>query len=155
MGQLLEAISTTLGRQSDASGRIVDWCCDSPVRGPRASRHALCALRWLLRAGHAYQPVVEGEGCSHHARHALYDWWQYVPILFEGSKMHVWGVNTIPITPATHNLPAEVMARLTTTPTRLHKFYPKGLLPHNIGSNEGLAKVMRVLMQDMGLEPGA
>ena len=74
-------------------------------------------------------------------------------MLFEGSKMHAWGVSTIPITPATHNLPAEVMARLATTPTRLHNFYPKGLLPHNIGSNEGLAKVMRVLMQDMGLEP--
>ena len=61
-------------------------------------------------------------------------------MLFEGSKMHAWGVSTIPITPATHNLPAEVMARLATTPTRLHNFYPKGLLPHNIGSNEGLGK---------------
>ena len=71
----------------------------------------------------------------------------------EGSKMHVWGVSTIPITPATHNLPAEVVTRLTTTPTRLHNFYPKGLLPHNIGSNEGLAKVIRIQMQDMGLEP--
>ena len=74
-------------------------------------------------------------------------------MLFEGSKMHNWGVNTIPITPSTHNLPAHVMTRLATTPTRLHNFYPKGLLPHNIGSNEGLAKVMRILMQDMGLEP--
>ena len=74
-------------------------------------------------------------------------------MLFEGSKMHVWGVNTIPITPATHNLPAEVQTRLATTPTRLHNFYPKGLLPHNIGSNEGLAKVIRIQMQDMGLEP--
>ena len=74
-------------------------------------------------------------------------------MLFENSKMHFWGVNTIPITPATHNLPADVMTRLRTTPTRMHNFYPKGLLPHNIGSNEGLAKVMRILMQDMGLEP--
>ena len=74
-------------------------------------------------------------------------------MLFEDSKMHFWGVNTIPITPATHNLPADVMTRLRTTPTRMHNFYPKGLLPHNIGSNEGLAKVMRILMQDMGLEP--
>ena len=74
-------------------------------------------------------------------------------MLFEVSKMHVWGVNTIPITPATHNLPAEVQTRLATTPTRLHNFYPKGLLPHNIGSNEGLAKVIRIQMQDMGLEP--
>ena len=61
-------------------------------------------------------------------------------MLFEGSKMHAWGVSTIPITPATHNLPAEVMARLATTPTRLHNFYPKGLLPHNIGSNESHAR---------------
>jgi hypothetical protein len=74
-------------------------------------------------------------------------------MLFEGSKMNVWGVNTIPITPSTHNLPAEVLARLATTPARLHNFYPKGLLPHNIGSNEGLAKVMRIQMQDMGLLP--
>ena len=35
----------------------------------------------------------------------------------------------------------------------VHNFYRKGLLPHNIGSNEGLAKVMRIQMQDMGLEP--
>ena len=61
-------------------------------------------------------------------------------MLFEGSKMHNWGVSTIPITPSTHNLPAEVQSRLATTPTRLHNFYPKGLLPHNIGSNEGLGK---------------
>ena len=74
-------------------------------------------------------------------------------MLFEGSKMHNWGVSTIPITPSTHNLPVEVQSRLATTPTRLHNFYPKGLLPHNIGSNEGLAKVMRIQMQDMGLEP--
>ena len=74
-------------------------------------------------------------------------------MLFEGSKMNAWGVNTIPITPATHNLPAEVQTRLATTPTRLHNFYPKGLLPHNLGSNEGLAKVIRIQMQDMGLEP--
>ena len=74
-------------------------------------------------------------------------------MLFEGSKMHVWGVSTIPITPATHNLPAEVQTRLATTPTRLHNFYPKGLLPHNVGSNEGLAKVIRIQLQDMGLEP--
>ena len=74
-------------------------------------------------------------------------------MLFEGSKMNVWGVITIPITPSTHNLPAEVLARLATTPARLHNFYPKGLLPHNIGSNEGLAKVMRIQMQDMGLLP--
>ena len=74
-------------------------------------------------------------------------------MLFDGSKMYNWGVSTIPITPATHNLPAEVLTRLATTPTRLHNFYPKGLLPHNIGSNEGLAKVIRIQMQDMGLEP--
>ena len=46
-----------------------------------------------------------------------------------------------------------MLTQLATTPTRLHNFYPKGLLPHNIGSNEGLAKVIRIQLQDMGLEP--
>ena len=65
-------------------------------------------------------------------------------MMFEKSKLHVWGVNTIPITPMTLNMPPEAQARMAKTPARLHNFYSKGLIPHNIGSNEGLAKVIRM-----------
>ena len=40
------------------------------------------------------------------------------------------------------------------TPARLHNFYPKGLIPHNIESNEGIAKVVRMELEEMGLLPG-
>ena len=41
--------------------------------------------------------------------------------------MHLRCVNTIPITPMTHNLPDKVLTQLASTPTRLDNFYPKGI----------------------------
>ena len=58
-------------------------------------------------------------------------------MLFEGSKMNVWGVITIPITPSTHNLPAEVLARLATTPARLHNFTHGDHLEGSVGGGGG------------------
>ena len=71
--------------------------------------------------------------------------------LFDTSKLTTWGVNRIPIVPMTRNMPGKAKEGLSKGPSRLTHFIPKGLLKLNIGSNEGLARVMKIHMEDAGV----
>ena len=71
--------------------------------------------------------------------------------LFSDSKMVKWGVNRIPIVPLTVNMPTKAKDNLAEGPLRLNHFIPKGLLKINIGSNEGLARVLKIHLEDSGI----
>ena len=68
--------------------------------------------------------------------------------LFDESKMVKWGVNRIPIVPMTVNMSTKVKDKLARGPVRLNHFIPKSLLRLNIGSNEGLARIMKIHLED-------
>ena len=71
--------------------------------------------------------------------------------LFETSKLVKWGVNRIPIVPMTVNMPPKAKDSLSKGPVRLNHFIPKGLLRLNIGSNEGLARIIKIHIEDSGI----
>ena len=71
--------------------------------------------------------------------------------LFETSKLVKWGVNRIPIVPMTANMPPKAKDSLAKGPLRLNHFIPKGLLRLNIGSNEGLARIIKIHQEDSGI----
>ena len=71
--------------------------------------------------------------------------------LFDTSKLVKWGVNRIPIVPMTVNMPSKAKDSLSKGPLRLNHFIPKGLLRLNIGSNEGLARIIKIQLEDSGI----
>ena len=71
--------------------------------------------------------------------------------LFSDSKMVKWGVNRIPIVPMTVSMPAKAKDNLAKGPLRLNHFIPKGLIKLNIGSNEGLARILKIHLEDSGI----
>ena len=59
--------------------------------------------------------------------------------------MTQWDVARIPLKPDLDKVPASLKAGFEACNDRMEDFFPKGLHPSNIGSNEGLAKVVREL----------
>ena len=76
-----------------------------------------------------------------------------MPHLYDSSLMRMWGVNSVPVTPRREKLPADTLAALRRAPDRLSNFYPTGLMKMNVGSNIGLARVMKQLLIDHGHLP--
>ena len=68
--------------------------------------------------------------------------------LFDESKLVKWGVNRIPIVPMTVSMPTKAKDNLAKGPLRLNHFIPKGLIRLNIGSNEGLARIVKIHLED-------
>jgi hypothetical protein len=63
-------------------------------------------------------------------------------LLYDTSYFKEWGVNKVPIEPMRENLPPDVLAKVISCPGNLESFYPQGLMSDNVGSNEGLVRVM-------------
>lgn len=67
------------------------------------------------------------------------------PFLYDSSLLHVWGVDRLPLKPQAGNvnIPPKYNDAIIQAPDTLANFYPKGVFPHNIGSNEGFIAMLK------------
>lgn len=81
-----------------------------------------------------------------------------VPELLSTSLLMTWGVDRIPLRPSATNpkVPQRYRDAITRAPDSLANFYAVGLMPENIGSNLGLARVLRGFYDDhhLGADKG-
>ena len=63
--------------------------------------------------------------------------------LFDSSLMTVWGANQVPIKGNLAMMPEPFRSSTAAANDRSDELYPRGLERENIGSNDGLARVMR------------
>ena len=71
---------------------------------------------------------------------------QEIPSDYLDTSLYIqWGADRVPLKPDKNVVPLEYKAAIEKSPDTLENFHPKGLLEHNVGSNEGLARVMKVL----------
>lgn len=68
-----------------------------------------------------------------------------VPKLYDGSLMRRWGAWSVPLTPDVKLMSAKLRESTMASNDRMSEFFPLGLEEDNIGSNTGLAKVLRRL----------
>jgi len=63
----------------------------------------------------------------------------------ECSLLQTWGVNRLRLKPNLDNpnLPLQYKEAIKAAPDTLANFYPKGVFPHNIGSNEGFIAMLK------------
>ena len=74
--------------------------------------------------------------------------------LHDESLCHTFGVKRVPPKIKTTKLPGRrVRVRLTKSTDGLHRLVPLNILQHNIGSNEGLMKVVRAMMDIHAEDP--
>jgi hypothetical protein len=60
------------------------------------------------------------------------------------SMVSAWKVNSVPLKPQAVNMPAgPYQDAIKSDVNTLHRLHPKELIPLNIGSNKGLAKILR------------
>jgi hypothetical protein len=67
---------------------------------------------------------------------------EFLPLLAK-SLMVVWDAHTIPLQPTLEKMHANLRPAVEQANDRMANFFPLGLSSHNIGSNEGLSKIMR------------
>ena len=63
--------------------------------------------------------------------------------LYDGSLMTIWGANQVPIKGNLDLMPEPFRSSTAAANDRSDDLYPRGLERENIGSNDGLARVMR------------
>lgn len=75
---------------------------------------------------------------------------EHMKHLFEKSLMVQWEVDRVPLKPNPHsrNLPDQYKDAIRQAPDTLANFYPKGVFPHNIGSNEGIVWFLKRYYED-------
>lgn len=66
-----------------------------------------------------------------------------MPHLFETSLMTVWDANRLPLAANLERMPEPHRSTTAAARDRSDDLYPRGLERENIGSNDGLAKIMR------------
>ena len=73
------------------------------------------------------------------------------PFLFDTSFMVKWGVDRVPLkpNPRSPRLPPEYKKAIEESPDTLTNFYPKAILPTNIGSNVGIVKILKDFYTDV------
>ena len=72
--------------------------------------------------------------------------------LFENSLVHTWKVNNVPLKPEANNVTrTRHKQAITNKCDSLKNLYPDSILKWNVGSNEGLAQVLRKVYEDAGI----
>jgi hypothetical protein len=73
---------------------------------------------------------------------------QQIPTDFLDSSFYVlYGASRVPLKPDENKVPEEYKEALRHSPDTLENFHPAGLIEQNIGSNEGLARVIFKVLQ--------
>ena len=74
---------------------------------------------------------------------------QEIPLDFLDNSLYAqWGADRVPLKPDKNVVPEEYKAAIENSPDTLENFFPKGLIEHNVGSNVGLARVMRKIYDE-------
>ena len=74
---------------------------------------------------------------------------QQIPAEMLDTSLYVqWGADRVPLKPNKNVVPLKYKAAVESSPDTLENFHPKGLIEHNVGSNEGLARVIRHLYDE-------
>ena len=68
--------------------------------------------------------------------------------LLSNSLVFKWDAKTVPLQPVVQKMPSSLRPAVLAGNDRMANFYPLGLSRENIGSNEGLSKIMRKLYID-------
>ena len=77
---------------------------------------------------------------------------QQIPTDFLDSSFYVlYGASRVPLKPDENKVPEEYKEALRHSPDTLENFHPAGLIEQNIGSNEGLARVIRQLYDEKNM----
>ena len=70
------------------------------------------------------------------------------PRLLSNSLMIAWDVKTVPLQPVVAKMHSSLRPAVLAGYDRMSNFYPLGMSRENIGSNEGLSKIMRKIYID-------
>ena len=74
-----------------------------------------------------------------------------MPLLFDESLMTEWGANRLPLAGDLDRIPEPYRSSTAAANDRSDDLYPRGLERENIGSNDGLARILRRFYEDRGM----
>ena len=74
-----------------------------------------------------------------------------MPLLFDESLMTEWGANQLPLAGDLDRIPEPYRSSIAAANDRSDDLYPRGLERENIGSNDGLARILRRFYEDRGM----
>lgn len=74
-----------------------------------------------------------------------------MPLLFDKSLMTEWGANRLPLAGDLNLIPEPYRSSTAAANDRSDDLYPRGLERENIGSNDGLARILRRFYEDRGM----